>query len=528
VNAGAPEAVDSVDFGRRARHAAEALEYLVLSLPVGVICAAVAVLLVLGAALSVLWIGLPVVLFAVAASGRLAEVERRQANRLLDAHIPPLSPLAQHHEGTLWRRAIATLSDREHWRTLVLIATKLPVAVAGLAAALAPILLTAWLLIFGVRGIGHLGDRYYVGPWTLGPLTGLLLCALALAAGILAVAALEGLRTPLGSLSRALLSPGERPEGPVREMLAESLGDRTLAVAYWLPERGIFVDEAGHRVQLPEPGSGRAWTAVERDGRRVAAIVHDAELDTGPELVNAAAAGAALAIDNERLKADLRARVEELRISRVRIVEAADHARRRIERDLHDGAQQQLVSLSLDLRLLKAKLNGNEAAAETVDAISEKLATALAELRELARGIHPVILTERGLVPAVAALAQRAPVPVEADISIHERLTPAIEAAAYFVVAEALTNVAKYAQADNVLVDLRRDERNVVVVVEDDGVGGADLENGTGLRGLVDRLSALDGTLELETPAGGGTRLRAMIPCTGADLMPRDDELAAR
>ena len=118
-------------------------------------------------------------------------------------------------------------------------------------------------------------------------------------------------------------------------------------------------------VRLPEPGSGRAWTAVERDGRRVAAIIHDAELDTGPELVNAAAAGAALAIDNERLKADLRARVEELRLSRVRIVEATDHARRRIERDLHDGAQQQLVSLSLDLRLLKAKLNGNEAAAAT-------------------------------------------------------------------------------------------------------------------------------------------------------------------
>ena len=219
--------------------------------------------------------------------------------------------------------------------------------------------------------------------------------------------------------------------------------------------------------------------------------------------------------------------MEELRVSRVRIVEAADHARRRIERDLHDGAQQQLVSLSLDLRLLKAKLNGNAAAADQVDALSEKLATALAELRELARGIHPVILTERGLVPAVAALAQRAPVPVEADISIHERLTPAIEAAAYFVVAEALTNVAKYAQAENVLVDLRRDDTHVVVVVEDDGVGGADLEHGTGLRGLVDRLSALDGILELETPEGGGTRLRALIPCSAADVIATD-EMAAR
>jgi signal transduction histidine kinase len=519
---------DTIDFGRRLRRASEALEYLVLSLPLGLVCAVVICVLVLGAALGALWIGLPLVLFAVAACARLAEFERRQANRLLDAHISPLTPLRQ-YEGTLWRRAIASLSDRDNWRVLALVAIKLPVAIAGLAAGLFPIAVTAWFLIFGVRGIGHLGDRFYVGPWTLGPLTGLLLCGLAIAAGILAVAALEGLRSLLAALSRTMLPGAEPVAGPVREMLAESLGDRTLSVAYWLPERRIFVDELGHKVHLPEPGSGRAWTAVERDGRRVAAIIHDAELDTGPELVNAAAAGAALAIDNERLKADLRARVEELRISRVRIVEAGDHARRRIERDLHDGAQQQLVSLSLDLRLLKAKLNGNEAAAATIDELSEKLATALAELRELARGIHPVILTERGLVPAVAALAQRAPVPVEADISIHERLTPAIEAAAYFVVAEALTNVAKYAQADYVLVDLRRDQHNVIVVVEDDGVGGADFENGTGLRGLVDRLSALDGTLELETPEGGGTRLRALIPCSQADVVSiGDDEMVKR
>jgi signal transduction histidine kinase len=402
---------------------------------------------------------------------------------------------------------------------LAFAAVKLPLSVAALAAGLLPVGVTAWLLIFGVRGIGHFGGRYYLGPWTLGPLTGFVLCALAVAAAILAIAALGGLRSLLGLLARMLLAPAEQAPGPVREMLAESLGDRTLSVAYWLPERGIFVDESGRGVRMPEPGSGRAWTAVERDGRRVAAIIHDDELATGPELVNAAAAGAALAIDNERLKANLRARVEELRVSRVRIVEAQDHARRRIERDLHDGAQQQLVSLSLDLRLLKSKLNGNESAAETVDALSEKLATALAELRELARGIHPVILTERGLVPAVAALAQRAPLPVDARISIHDRLTPAIESAAYFVVAEALTNVAKYAQAENVIVDLRREDAEVVAVVEDDGVGGADIEHGTGLRGLIDRLSALDGTLELETPEGGGTRLIARIPCTAGDLV---------
>jgi signal transduction histidine kinase len=515
VDAAAP---GTIDFGRRLRRAGEALEYLTLSLPVGLVCALTIVLLALGAALSAIWLGLPLVLAAVAICARLAEVERRQANRLLDAHIAPLPPPTQ-HEGSLGRRALASLTDREGWRVLAYVVIKAPLSVAALVAGLLPLVATAWLLTFGVRGIGQLGDRFYIGPWTLGPLTGLVLCALALASGILAIAALGGLRSLLGSLTRTLLAPAEQAPGPVREMLAESLGDRTLSVAYWLPDRKLFVDESGHVVRMPEPGSGRSWTAVERDGRRVAAIIHDAELATGPELVNAAAAGAALAIDNERLKANLRARVEELRVSRIRIVEAQDHARRRIERDLHDGAQQQLVSLSLDLRLLKSKLNGNEAAAETVDAISDKLATALAELRELARGIHPVILTERGLVPAVAALAQRAPVPVEANISIHQRLTPAIESAAYFVIAEALTNVAKYAQAENVVVDLSRAGDEVIVVVEDDGVGGADIETGTGLRGLIDRLSALDGTLELETPEGGGTRLIARIPCAVGDIV---------
>ena len=246
------EPAETLDFGRRVRRAAEALEYLVLSLPLGLVCAATAALLVLGAALGAVWIGLPIVLFAVAACRRLAEIERRQANRLLDAHIAPLARPAE-RTGTLWRRAIAALTDRAGWRTMALVATKLPVAVLGLAAGLFPIAVTAWLLIFGVRGIGHLGDRFYVGPWTLGPLTGLLLCALALAAGILAIAALEGLRTLLGSLSRTLLGPAEQAAGPVREMLAESLGDRTLSVAYWLPERRIFVDEAGHARHAAPP-----------------------------------------------------------------------------------------------------------------------------------------------------------------------------------------------------------------------------------------------------------------------------------
>jgi len=296
-------------------------------------------------------------------------------------------------------------------------------------------------------------------------------------------------------------------------MLAESLGDQSVSIAYWLPDRGRFVDEAGQPVTLPEPGTGRAWTAVDRDGRRVAAIIHDAALDTGRELVDAAAAASSMAIDNERLKADLRARLEELRVSRLRIVEAADAARRRLERDLHDGAQQQLVGLSLQLRVLRSRIDDPELLGE-IDTLSEQLAVAMAELRELARGIHPTILTERGLGPAVAALCERSPVATECEVGFEDRLADQVEATAYFVVAEALTNTAKYAEATFGRVEIRRERDELVVDVTDDGRGGASVERGTGLRGLEDRLAAIDGTLSISSPAGGGTHLQARMPWT--------------
>jgi signal transduction histidine kinase len=209
----------------------------------------------------------------------------------------------------------------------------------------------------------------------------------------------------------------------------------------------------------------------------------------------------------------------------VRIVEAADAARRRLERDLHDGAQQQLVALALDLRLLKARLRGNEAEM-LVDGLSAKLAVALAELRELARGIHPAILTDRGLGPALEALASRAPVPVTAEVDVDERLSAAIEAAAYFVVAEALTNVVKYARATEARIEVRREGDTVFVEVDDDGVGGARIDAGSGLRGLQDRLSALDGTMTIDSPPGGGTRLRARIPCAAGVLIAEAHDAA--
>jgi signal transduction histidine kinase len=495
---------------RRIEVAGEGFAAVAGTLAVGAAGALVIGALVLGVLLSVVWIGLPLVIAALAACQALAEAHRRQANRLLSAHLPPLPSLERRGE-TLWRRARHALSDRRRLKVVGLVALDLPVGAVLVAAALLPMAVTIELGMLGVSALFGVGDADYFGPLTLTPPAGVLLLVLALASAVVTIAVLGGLRLAVRAYTRAVLGRRTGQEGPIRELLAERVGDRTLSIAYWLPDRETFVNELGHPVAMPDPGSGRAWTAVDHGGRRVAAIIHDAELDTTPELVNAAAAAAALALDNERLKADLRARVEDLRISRARIVEAADAARRRLERDLHDGAQQQLVSLALDLRLLRARLKGTDLV-PMVEELSDKLAVALAELRELARGIHPAILTDRGLGPAVQGLADRVPLPVEVDVELPERPAAPIEAAAYFVVAEALTNVARYARAREARVEVRRNGEGVVVAVSDDGVGGAVVEGGTGLRGLQDRLAALDGRLSIHSPPGEGTTLRAVIP----------------
>jgi signal transduction histidine kinase len=213
------------------------------------------------------------------------------------------------------------------------------------------------------------------------------------------------------------------------------------------------------------------------------------------------------------LDLELQERMEQLRASRARLVEAGDAARRRLERDLHDGAQSRLVALALLLRAARRRVGTDDELATMLDQAQEELRTSLAELRELARGIHPAVLTERGLEPALQSLAARAPVPVTVEADGDERLSGPVESAAYFVASEALANVAKYAQATQATVTVERSNGHVVVEVTDDGVGGADAAQGSGLRGLEDRLAALDGTLSLESPAGRGTRLRAQIPC---------------
>jgi signal transduction histidine kinase len=210
-----------------------------------------------------------------------------------------------------------------------------------------------------------------------------------------------------------------------------------------------------------------------------------------------------------QLDAELRARLVELRASRSRLLEAGLAERRRLERDLHDGAQSRLVALAMLLRTAHRRADGE--LAEILDRAQDELQTSLGELRELARGIHPAVLSERGLEPALEALASRAPVPVTVEADA-DRLPEPVETAAYFVVAEALTNVAKYAQATRATVVVRRSNGRVTVEVSDDGVGGADAARGSGLRGLADRVAALDGSLELDSPAGHGTRVHAEIP----------------
>jgi len=304
------------------------------------------------------------------------------------------------------------------------------------------------------------------------------------------------------------------PPGAVRDALARTLGDPTLQLALWLPERNSYVDASGRPFELPAPGEERAVTVLGSPDAPVGALVHDPVLAERRALLTSAGAAARLALENERLQAELRAQLAELRASRARIVTAGDEERRRIERDLHDGAQQRLLSLGLALQLARAKLGPEANGAGDVLAVAEEeLHAALDELRELACGIHPAVLTEHGLGPALRSLAARAPVPVTISATPERRLPAPTEAAAYFLVSEALANVAKYATASRVRVGVTVLDGRVVVDVADDGPGGADPSRGSGLRGLADRVHALDGRLELVSPPGSGTRLHAEIPC---------------
>lgn len=306
---------------------------------------------------------------------------------------------------------------------------------------------------------------------------------------------------------------GPLAPGALRAALSRVLHDPSLGIAYWLPEQERFVDADGARIDLPTDGGERSVTMIERDGRRIAALTHDRAVDD-EHLIRSACAAAALALENERLQAELRSQLAEVRSSRARIVEAAHSERRRIERDLHDGTQQRLVSIAMTLGLAEAKAaSGGAGARELIAESRAAMSAALVELRELSQGIHPGILTERGLAQALDDLVLRLRMPVDLEVSLDERLPAPIETTAYYLVSEGLTNVAKYARATSAHVRVARENGTASVEISDDGAGGADPVKGSGLRGLRDRVEALGGTFALSSAEGHGTTIRAELPC---------------
>jgi signal transduction histidine kinase len=291
------------------------------------------------------------------------------------------------------------------------------------------------------------------------------------------------------------------------------LRDRSLTLLYWLPEFEGWADLDGRPVEIAGLGAGRATTLIDRGSEHVAALLHDPGLDDEPELLDAVAAAAALALENGRLQVELRARLEDLQGSRARLVEAGDSERRRLERNLHDGAQQRLVSLALGLRQVSAHLPPDSEVERLLAAARQDLTASLKELRELAQGIHPAVLSDFGLEVALESVTMRASLPVQMTVAVDGRLPPAVEVAAYYLACEALTNVAKYARASCASVEVTRHDGRLVVQVVDDGVGGAETAGGSGLRGLADRVEALDGTLRIWSPPAKGTTVRAEMPC---------------
>jgi signal transduction histidine kinase len=335
---------------------------------------------------------------------------------------------------------------------------------------------------------------------------GLLLVPLAFLIGVLRS------RFAHAGVSDLFVDIGAMRGGELQGALAKALGDPSLILAYWLPEFQAYVNADGAPVSLPA-SDDRLIARIVQDGRHVAALVYDSALAEEHELLDAVCGAAGIALESERMHAELRARLEELRGSRARVIEAGHKERQRLERNLHDGAQQRLIALSLELSLLEEQLDADADASARLGQARREIATSLEELREIARGIHPAVVSGHGLAVALEQLAAHAPVPVRLTVEIDGRLPEPLEVAAYYLVSESLANVGKYAQASSATVEVSRRNGQVVVEVVDDGIGGADTERGSGLRGLADRVEALEGRLRIWSPNGGGTRVRAEMPC---------------
>lgn len=312
------------------------------------------------------------------------------------------------------------------------------------------------------------------------------------------------------------LSTGDPSPERLERLLAAAVGDSTLSLLYRRPGGAGYVDGSGRPTELPRGDPLRSWRAIESSDDPIGALVFDAALLEEPDLVDGVAAAAGFALENARLQAELRAQLSEVRASRTRIVEAADTERRRLERNLHDGAQQRLLGMGIALRLLRAQLSDDQQdAIGLLEEAEVEVRASIEELRELARGLHPTVLTDEGLAAALASLARRAPLPVSLSVSLSGRLPPTAETAAYYVVSEAIVNAAKHARASNVDVTLRERDGRATVLICDDGIGGADA-SGSGLRGLADRVASIDGEFSVVSPAGRGTEVQAVIPCASS------------
>jgi signal transduction histidine kinase len=335
-------------------------------------------------------------------------------------------------------------------------------------------------------------------------------------AGLAPLAFLAGLldaRLAKAGVGELLVQLRNDPAPDLQALLAQALRDPTLSLIYWLPQYGSWADQGGNTATLPEPDSGRGVTIVRQNEEQIAALVYDATLGDEPELVEVVSAAAGIALENGRLEAELRARLQELHGSRTRVVEAEQNERRRLERNLHDGAQQRLVALALELGLLAEQSDADPATQTRLKRARGEVAESLTELRDIARGLHPAVVSGHGLAVALESLVATTPLEVQLSTDGLPRLPEQLEVAAYYVVSESLANVVKHAQASHVSVNVGVADDLAIVEIVDDGIGGADSERGSGLRGLADRLEAQNGRLRIWSAAGSGTRVRAELPC---------------
>lgn len=421
---------------------------------------------------------------------------------------PGAGPLLEAIETIILITAIAsagmlTARVREKWRRASPPERRAlaPVMVTGAAS-----MITAALLVMGLNYVPFVKDNLTA----FSRITWLVAATVPLGF-LLGLARARARRARMGEL---VIELGELPT-PERfqAALRNALGDPSLVAAFWVPAVQRYLTPEGQALDLPGEEAGPVATFLERGGEPLAVIVHDPFLMEDPGLVAGATAAARLAVENERLQHEILEQLSEVRASRSRIIKAGDDARRRLERDIHDGAQQRLVTLGLQLQRLATKLGpvDGDVAAALNDARTE-LKSSLRELRDLARGLHPIVLAEEGLAAALETVAGRSSVPVVLGEVPSGRFPESIETAAYFVVSEALANVAKHAHATTVHVSIVTNNQTLSISVADDGIGGASLTAGSGLRGLVERVHALDGTMSVSSPVGQGTHVNAQLP----------------